>query len=67
VVADPIIDEEDAEAAASKHSAMKHQAILSIDMATWRAVIEAFNIKESMIEHRREQDYPGPSSRGWYS
>lgn len=40
---------------------------MSIDMKIWRDVIEAFDIKEPMIEHRREQNESGPGARGWYS
>ncbi|KAF3768685.1 hypothetical protein M406DRAFT_286631 [Cryphonectria parasitica EP155] len=47
-------------------NAMRRQAIMSIDMPTWRDLITTFNIKKSMIEHRYEaQDQPG--ARGWYT
>lgn len=46
---------------------MKHQAVMSMDMATWRDIIKAFNIKEPMIEHRKEQTNGGPGAKGWYS
>lgn len=46
---------------------MRHQAIMSIDMATWRDIIDAFDIKEPMIPHRREEEPQGPGERGWYS
>lgn len=51
----------------SKHGTMKRQAIMSIDMPTWRDLIQAFNIKEPMIEHRQESQTQGPGARGWYS
>lgn len=48
--------------------ALRHQLILSIDMPTWQDVIEAFNIKEPMIPHRRELNSSGgPGAKGWYS
>ncbi|RYP46516.1 hypothetical protein DL768_007288 [Monosporascus sp. mg162] len=50
-----------------KHSAQKQQAVLSIDMRTWRDIIDAFDITESIIEHRKEQSHQGPGARGWYS
>ncbi|AEO65171.1 uncharacterized protein THITE_2111901 [Thermothielavioides terrestris NRRL 8126] len=45
----------------------RHQAIMSIDMATWRDIIDAFDIKEPMIPHREEEAQQGPGARGWYS
>ncbi|KAI0019924.1 Nse4 [Xylariomycetidae sp. FL0641] len=51
----------------SKSSAQKQQAVLSIDMQTWQDIIDAFNITESIIEHRQEQSQQGPGARGWYS
>lgn len=46
---------------------MRHQAIMSIDMATWRDMIDIFNITEPMIPHRQEEEQQGPGARGWYS
>ncbi|KAI1099310.1 hypothetical protein F4804DRAFT_87363 [Jackrogersella minutella] len=60
------VDRED-ETAASKHRAQKQQAVLSIDMKTWRDIINAFDITEPIIEHRQEQSNEGPGSRGWYN
>ncbi|GAB1311830.1 hypothetical protein MFIFM68171_02040 [Madurella fahalii] len=58
----------DASAQTSRSKApMRHQAIMSIDMATWRDIIEAFDIKEPMIPHRQEEEQRGPGARGWYS
>ncbi|KAI1472510.1 uncharacterized protein F4812DRAFT_15642 [Daldinia caldariorum] len=62
---DPV-DRED-ETAASKHRAQKQQAVFSIDMKTWRDIVDAFNITEPIIEHRKEQSLQGPGSRGWYN
>ncbi|KAI1806942.1 hypothetical protein F4811DRAFT_85752 [Daldinia bambusicola] len=62
---DPV-DRED-ETAASKHRAQKQQAVFSIDMKTWRDIVDAFNITEPIIEHRKEQSIQGPGSRGWYN
>ncbi|KAI2637786.1 hypothetical protein GGS26DRAFT_427617 [Hypomontagnella submonticulosa] len=60
------VDRED-ETAASKHRAQKQQAVFSIDMKTWRDIVNAFNITEPIIEHRIEQTHQGPGSRGWYN
>ena len=46
---------------------MRHQAIMSIDFATWRDLIDAFQITEPMIPHREEEESNGPGARGWYS
>jgi len=46
---------------------MRHQAIMSIDYASWRDLIDAFEIKTPMIPHRREEDNTGPGAKGWYS
>ncbi|KAK3394256.1 Nse4 C-terminal-domain-containing protein [Podospora didyma] len=51
----------------SNHGAMRHQAIMSIDMPIWKDIIDAFNIKEPIIPHREEQSPQGPGARGWYS
>lgn len=51
----------------SKNGTMKRQAILSIDIPTWKDLIQTFNIRESMIEHRKESKIVGPGARGWYS
>ncbi|KAK3310773.1 Nse4 C-terminal-domain-containing protein [Chaetomium strumarium] len=63
---EPVRRNPSAETSRSK-AAMRHQAIMSIDMATWRDIIEAFNIKEPMIPHRQEEAQQGPGTRGWYS
>ncbi|KAK0669581.1 putative non-structural maintenance of chromosome element 4 [Cercophora samala] len=46
---------------------MRHQAIMSIDMETWSAIIETFDIKEPIIPHRQEDEPTGPGARGWYN
>lgn len=53
--------------AESKAGTRKYQAVLSIDMPLWRELIETFDIKESMIEHRKESQSQGPGAKGWYS
>ncbi|KUI54126.1 hypothetical protein VP1G_01529 [Cytospora mali] len=60
-------ESEQASTTVSKNGTMKRQAILSIDMPTWKDLITTFNIKESMIEHRKEAKVAGPGARGWYS
>lgn len=53
--------------AESKAGTRKYQAVLSIDMPLWRDLIETFDIKSSMIEHRKESQSQGPGAKGWYS
>ncbi|KAK3991184.1 Non-structural maintenance of chromosomes element 4 A [Cladorrhinum sp. PSN332] len=45
----------------------RHQAIMSMDMSTWRDIINVFDIKEPMIPHRQEEAQAGPGAGGWYS
>ena len=45
----------------------KHQAVFSLDYATWRSLIEAFEIKEPMIPHRQEESTTQVGKRGWYT
>ncbi|KAL2269562.1 hypothetical protein VTJ83DRAFT_1746 [Remersonia thermophila] len=62
----PVRASPSAEPSRSK-AAMRHQAIMSIDMETWRDLIDAFDIKEPMIPTREEEVNRGPGARGWYS
>lgn len=50
-----------------RHGAMRHQAIMSIDIDIWKDVIDEFEITESMIPHREELEQQGPGAKGWYS
>lgn len=61
------VDREAEEEGTVRHSASKHQAILSMDMETWREIIDTFDLKEPMISHRQEATNTGPGARGWYS
>ncbi|ODA78757.1 hypothetical protein RJ55_06140 [Drechmeria coniospora] len=61
------VDREADDDGAIRHGGAKHQAILSMDMKTWREIIQVFDLKEPMIEHRRELAAAGPGARGWYS
>jgi hypothetical protein len=64
----PVERDADEEADASaRRSTAKHQAILSMDMDTWRDIIQTFGLVEPMIEHRQEATHSGPGARGWYS
>ncbi|GAP90182.1 putative non-structural maintenance of chromosome element 4 [Rosellinia necatrix] len=55
------------DSSALKRDAQRHQAVLSIDMQMWRDIIDAFDITEPIIEHRKEQSTQGPGARSWYS
>lgn len=54
-------------AQAQGRGSTRHQAIMSIDMDTWKDLIKTFDIREPMIPHREEEDARGPGARGWYS
>ncbi|KAK4949382.1 hypothetical protein LTR10_012000 [Elasticomyces elasticus] len=46
----------------------KHQAVLALDFETWRGLVEAFEIRESMIPHRDESGIGASvGGRGWYT
>ena len=46
----------------------KQQAILSLDYATWRALIDAYGITKSMIPDRQESENGcAVAARGWYA
>ncbi|RDA84909.1 hypothetical protein CP532_0449 [Ophiocordyceps camponoti-leonardi (nom. inval.)] len=63
----PVNREEAEDEGATRHGASKHQAVLSMDMKTWREIVRALNLTEPMIEHRREAASAGPGARSWYS
>ncbi|TID14599.1 hypothetical protein E6O75_ATG08745 [Venturia nashicola] len=44
----------------------RHQAIFSIDYETWQKLIVAYDITESMIPHRAEENIGVPNAQGWY-
>ncbi|KAF2875218.1 Nse4 C-terminal-domain-containing protein [Massariosphaeria phaeospora] len=44
----------------------KHQAVFSLDWPTWKKLIEAFDIKTSLIPHR-EPEVTAVAAGGWYS
>ncbi|KAG2417339.1 hypothetical protein HFD88_008558 [Aspergillus terreus] len=52
---------------AQKKGIQKHQSVFSLDFETWRDLIEVYGIKESIIEHRNEQEEQETTARGWYS
>ena len=45
----------------------KHQAVLALDYATWRALVDAFEIREPMIPHREEEAPADIGQNGWYT
>lgn len=44
----------------------KHQAVFHLDYETWEDIIEAFDIKESIIPHRQSDEVAQVSASGWY-
>ncbi|KAL2010306.1 hypothetical protein VTN00DRAFT_6113 [Thermoascus crustaceus] len=52
---------------AQRRGIQKHQSVFSLDFETWRDLIETFNITESIIPHREEEEQLQNSRpRGWY-
>jgi hypothetical protein len=47
--------------------AARHQAIFSIDYETWQKLIHAYDITESMIPHRNDEQIEQPNAQGWYA
>ncbi|KAK8102826.1 hypothetical protein PG984_015972 [Apiospora sp. TS-2023a] len=62
------IDTEEVEQNAGRQTArQRQQAVFHLDMDVWRDIVEVYNIREPLIEHRREEKVKGPGARGWYS
>jgi hypothetical protein len=47
--------------------ASKHQAVIALDMAAWEELIDLYDIKESMIKHRDEEEHSSVGAKGWYA
>jgi hypothetical protein len=45
----------------------KHQAVIALDMASWEELIELYDIRESMIQHREEEQHTSVGAKGWYA
>ncbi|RKF55432.1 Non-structural maintenance of chromosome element 4 [Erysiphe neolycopersici] len=45
----------------------RHQAVLALDMASWKQLIEAFKINETIIPHREETEVQNLGAKGWYA
>ena len=43
----------------------KHQAVFSLDWATWQGLVEAFQIEDPLIPHR-DDEHEAVTARGWY-
>ncbi|KAF7534396.1 hypothetical protein G7054_g6252 [Neopestalotiopsis clavispora] len=63
----PLDDEDRAESNSKGNGSQKHQAIFHLDKAQYDAIIEAYDIKESIIEHRIIQGDDGYGSRNWHN
>jgi hypothetical protein len=51
---------------AQRRGVQKHQSVFSLDFDTWTDLIEAYNIKKSIIPSREEEEEHN-TGRGWYS
>lgn len=45
----------------------RHQAVFSLDYATWQELVRAFDIHDPMIPHRQDEEQTDVGRRGWYS
>ncbi|GMK55755.1 hypothetical protein CspeluHIS016_0208110 [Cutaneotrichosporon spelunceum] len=45
---------------------VRHQAVMEMDMATWREAIKLFDLREPLIPTRAPVSTEGPSATGWY-
>lgn len=52
---------------AQKKGIQKHQLIWSLDFEIWQELVETFNIKESTIPHRNDEEFQRQNQHGWYS
>ena len=44
----------------------RHQAVFHLDFETWEDLIDALDIKESIIPHRRTEEEVQLGATGWY-
>lgn len=50
-----------------KNNVSKHQAIFSLDYATWQDLVKAYGQREPMIAHRESEQQTQMGARGWYN
>ncbi|KAL3471012.1 Nse4 C-terminal-domain-containing protein [Aspergillus californicus] len=50
---------------AQRMGLQKHQSVFCLDFDTWHDLIDAYNIRDSIIPNRQEEEHN--TSRGWYS
>ena len=60
----PRTKEEIKEMGSKNHN--KFQAVFHLDFPTWRDIVDAYEIKESVIPHRQTQEEMQVSATGWY-
>ncbi|KAH8662090.1 Nse4 C-terminal-domain-containing protein [Xylariales sp. PMI_506] len=58
---------QDREATSGRHASQKQQAIFHLDPAQHRAIVEAFEISESIIEHRKAKTSENLGAREWFN
>ncbi|KAF2165335.1 hypothetical protein M409DRAFT_67200 [Zasmidium cellare ATCC 36951] len=61
----PVIKERQEHAKSS--NVKRHQAVFSIDMATWQGLVKVFDIREPMIPNREAEPATQVGARGWYT
>ncbi|EED17626.1 nuclear protein Qri2/Nse4, putative [Talaromyces stipitatus ATCC 10500] len=52
---------------AQEKGIQKHQLILNLNFEIWHDLIESFDIKESIIPHRNDEEFLQQNQHGWYN
>ncbi|GAM36498.1 hypothetical protein TCE0_018f05642 [Talaromyces pinophilus] len=52
---------------AQQKGIQKHQLIWSLNFEIWQQLVETFDIKESTIPHRNDEEFQRQNQHGWYS
>ncbi|RAO68749.1 uncharacterized protein BHQ10_004761 [Talaromyces amestolkiae] len=52
---------------AQQRGIQKHQLIWSLNFEIWQQLVETFDIKESIIPHRNDEEFQRQNQHGWYS
>lgn len=52
---------------AQQKGIQKHQLIWSLNFEIWKQLVETFDIKESTIPHRNDEEFQRQNQHGWYS
>jgi hypothetical protein len=51
----------------AENGVARRQAVLGMDVASWKELIDVFDIKQPMIPHRKEGNVRKAGGTSWYS